>query len=749
MRRPLFFRALLAAGLAWAVACSPGDPARRFPEVAHDLAALFPAAEAHREVAAVDFGTPSARPHLARGWYRHSRPGPGGETWARNDAPESTLHFWLAAPRPLRAELRGGALGPAPVAVQVAVNGRELPPLKLAPGLHDHAVEIPAEALAAGRNELTLRVAEPATALWDRLAFRPALAAEAPRARAGGEGRPATLEIPAGSEVVFHLDLAGPSALTWDGLAIEGAGELLVLARPEGGPEAMLARRDDNDRDGGPGAVEIPGAGPRLVRLTLRAAPADPERPRPATVTLEAPLVRSAPSPREGAPTPPAPKTPEAPAPGSDLPPNVVVYLVDTLRADRLGAYGGPPELSPRIDAFAREAVVFENAVAQAPWTRPSVASLFTGLGPPEHGVKSLDDRLPEEAVTLAEILRDAGYRTAAFSTNWHVAAPTGLDQGFEDFQFFPDDPGSDAVNRRVLSWLDGGGRPDFFLEEPFFLYVHALDPHAPYEPPAEYRARFAPGVSPEVGSREDLQRVYALSPAEREREMPALRALYDAEVAANDARFGELLDALKQRGLYARTLIVFLSDHGEALGERGHLGHANSLFAEELDIPLIVKPPAGSAPGPSRPSGSSGSGGRRSADLAQHLDLLPTVLRAAGVEAPPGLPGRDLLGPLPSGEPRAFSHLSYNGREGVSVVQDGWKRILPLSRRFGRLPLLFHRPEDPRELRDLSAERPVRAGFLDALLRAERHRARAAPPADRAEMDEETRKGLEALGYL
>lgn len=519
-------------------------------------------------------------------------------------------------------------------------------------------------------------------------------AAEAGRGVRAGRG---SLFLPPGTEAVYYLDLPGESGLSLAGVS----GPLAVAVREEGEAERVLGSV-------AAGTVELPGRGRHLLRLALRAEGGAVRLARPRVVS-EAP--RAAPRPAREKVEPR---------------PNVVIYLVDTLRADRLGCYGYPRPTSPHLDRFAEGATLFETAVAQAPWTRPSVASVLTGLGPLAHGVRTLEDRLPDAADTLAERLRAAGYRTAAFSTNAHVGADTGFAQGFDDFHFLPQED-SAAVSRRAAAWLDQRG------EGPFFLYVHTLDPHSPYTPPLDLRRKFAPGARPEAGSLEHVRRIYAVRGKRRAARIAEVDPLYDAEIAANDRSFGALLSALRERKLFDESLIVFVSDHGEALGERGAFGHAQSLYAEELDVPLVVK-----LPGQTR--------GERVSRLAQHVDLLPTVLAAAGLPPAPGLPGRDLFGPPGEREPAAFSHLSYRGREGMSVVADGWKRIEPWSRKLGRRPMLY-REED--ESLDLATRNPVRSGFLGSLLRAERLRSRQGLRPERADINEEARRQLEALGYL
>lgn len=505
-----------------------------------------------------------------------------------------------------------------------------------------------------------------------------------------------TLFLPPGTEAVYYLDLPGESELSLAGVK----GRLTVEVQEEGEAERVL-------ESNAAGTVELPGDGRHLLRLALRADHGVVRLARPRVIS-EA---------RADAPVP-IPQKAEAR-------PNVVIYLVDTLRADRLGCYGYPKPTSPHLDRFADGATLFETAIAQAPWTRPSVASILSGLGPLSHGVRTLEDRLPDAAETLAERLRAAGYRTAAFSTNAHIDKDTGFAQGFDDFYFHPQED-SASVSQRVVSWLDARRGT-----EPFFLYIHTLDPHSPYTPPPDLRRKFAPGARPEAGSLEHVKRIYSVRGKRRAAHIEEVSPLYDAEIAANDRAFGALLSALKERKLFEESLIVFVADHGEALGERGLFGHAQSLYSEELDVPLVVKLPRQTR-------------GERVSHLAQHVDLLPTLLTAAGLSPPAGLPGRDLF--ATERERPAFSHLTYRGREGMSVVFDGWKRIEPWSRKLGKAPMLYREGD---ELRDLAEGNPVRSGFLGSLLRAEMLRGRQGLRPEQAGLDEESRKELEALGYL
>jgi arylsulfatase A-like enzyme len=236
--------------------------------------------------------------------------------------------------------------------------------------------------------------------------------------------------------------------------------------------------------------------------------------------------------------------------------PNVIVYLVDTLRRDHLGVYGHRRDTSPRVDAFARDAIVFDNAYAPSSWTRPSTASLMTGLSPSRHRAIGRLDVVRPEHWALSEHFQAAGYRTLGFVTNPNVLAVWGFDQGFDSYLDIDAESLSTRADRvidQVLRALDALA-PD----ERFFLYVHTLDPHAPYAPPPPYDQMF------EVSGDESA-------------------ALYDGEIAFGDEQFGRMIDWLRQRQKYDDTLIVFLSDHGEEFLDHSGTEHGHTLFEEDV----------------------------------------------------------------------------------------------------------------------------------------------------------------------
>ena len=424
--------------------------------------------------------------------------------------------------------------------------------------------------------------------------------------------------------------------------------------------------------------------------------------------------------------------------------PNIVVYLIDALRADRIGCYGYDRGTTPHIDEFSSSAVLFSGAQAQTSWTRPAVASIFTGLLPQQHGTTDKKDVLPKSATTIAELLTDAGYESAAVISNGNVDLVYGFSQGFSYYKYLEEvEIGenvvrSDDVNQAVFSWLD-----EFRATEPFFLYVHTVDPHLPYAPPRSTREAFAPGVDdPSIGSVEAVNKVAARRDQVTPDLVKQLSDLYDGEVAANDASFGEFYAGLGERGLLDNTVVVVLSDHGEEFFDHGGWTHGNTLNAEMLDVPLIIRIP-GVTP-------------RSIPEIVQHVDLFSTLLDLAGVEPPAGVFGRSARplwteGVTAEWTNRGLSHLELKERFGEAWVDPQWKTMTKRLRNGDLQTFLFNRETDPTEQSDLASRRQ---DLLEELLARYAEEVSAAGDALLGvEIDEdreaEVEAQLRALGYL
>lgn len=387
--------------------------------------------------------------------------------------------------------------------------------------------------------------------------------------------------------------------------------------------------------------------------------------------------------------------------------PDILVVLVDALRRDVVGAWGGAKGATPAIDSLAERSIVFDRAVAQAPWTRPSVASIFTGLPPHLHGVNGRDSVLPEEALTISEILHSSGYETSAIITNGTVSDEFGFNQGFDSFRKMggPRVDGTAAVQTalEILTPPSSG--------HPRFVYLHLNDAHAPYTPADRYRERFADGADLRAG------KIGVLRPFRQSTSPPSwllkdTPRLYLAEVAFVDSLIGTLVSRLEATHRLDDLVMILVSDHGEEFWEDGLWGHGLSLHDILLDIPMLVK-----LPGPT----CSG----RTSRLAQHVDLLATVVDLAGASPPSFTTGVNLLSAV-SEERVAFSMVAKNGCAGFAVTSEGCRLVMATSEFFenlhGREQMTCSdgRKLTPRDdqliqkLRDLAAHELTRTPILE-----------------------------------
>ena len=364
--------------------------------------------------------------------------------------------------------------------------------------------------------------------------------------------------------------------------------------------------------------------------------------------------------------------------------PLVIVYLVDTLRADHTTPYGYKRDTTPELAAFARDAVVFEQAIAQASWTKPSVASLLTSQLPGRHRAVQLRDTLDAGLTTLPEMLQAKGYSTGGAVANSVIyGVGTNFEQGFDYFAGLhgAGDRPSKAVDADVV--VDAGlGFLDARRGFPRFLYVHTMDPHVPYGSPPPFDRKFDPPPAPDrpaADPRSDYR-----EPVDKDR----LIAQYDGAIAFGDREFGRFVRELKARGLYDRALIVFIADHGEEFLDHGQWTHGKTVFDELIRIPLVVKFPQGR------------NAGARVAQQVQAVDVLPTVLQALDlpVPAPPVIAGRPLQVVLAGGapEPPAVSEISHRGfvAHGMRTSRDKYvQRFSPEEDE-----LYFDLVQDPKE---------------------------------------------------
>lgn len=448
---------------------------------------------------------------------------------------------------------------------------------------------------------------------------------------------------------------------------------------------------------------------------------------------------------------------------------NVVIYLIDTLRADRLGVYGYTRPTSPNIDALGRDAVVFERAQAPAPWTLPSVVSILTSTFLCEHGVVSEGAKLSPAIRTLAERLKSVGYHTVSLYVNDFVGPVSGLNRGYDVCRKFPLVVDASDVREAVRARGD----------RPLLVYVHNIEPHNPFN--AEYRTirmfgqvadfqvermsrllsyyrRFQRLNWPEnrprrAGDNSPRQQVLLNTLHGMLREH---NVLYDAVVREADERLGRVVEALQREGMWDNTLFILLSDHGEELAEHGAYLHSQSVYQELTWVPLLIRFPGNE------------HAGKRISPVVSLVDVLPTICDYLGrPDLARGARGRSLL-PLIRGEEAGEPLVLTTVRENVKKYFTPWAetrgdRNLAVFTRDGRwkgiwnLDLntfeLYELPTDPTEQHNLAGRNPQMLGAMyefarpwyEACLSA-RQQGEQVPLE---QIDEQTLRNLAALGYV
>ncbi len=432
---------------------------------------------------------------------------------------------------------------------------------------------------------------------------------------------------------------------------------------------------------------------------------------------------------------------PLACARGEQPPPNLLLIVVDALRADHLGAYGYPLPTSPHIDRLAAASVVFEHAFAHSTWTKPSVATLLTSLYPSQHGLGHMAieadgayraEALSRRHLTLAEQLRQRGYATAAFGANVHLQRKTGFAQGFDRFESVRLLTASELAGR-FRSWIEAGGEGGG--GEPFFAYLHLMDAHWPYDRRLPAAPRFG-DLTMQPEPPESWQAVAGwaavhLGPAN----LAALTARYDEEIAFLDAALGVLLAWLETRGLDERTVVVLTADHGEGLYEHGELQHSFRPYEEVTHVPLLVRFPARSRIRLGRVVEPVGL-----------IDLAPTLLELAGAPPLPAAAGTSLV-PLLRGRGLEHEALYLEGGDARAMRDSRHKLLAPGTGEAS----CFALEADPGETAPLAPPWPPPCEALAAAL-AE-HEARLGPArataSETAPLTSEEVEELRSLGYI
>ena len=430
-------------------------------------------------------------------------------------------------------------------------------------------------------------------------------------------------------------------------------------------------------------------------------------------------------------------------------PRGIILISLDTLRADHLGIYGYHRNTTPYIDAFARENIIFENAVVQSACTLPSHMSIMTSLYPSSHGVQSETQRLSEEHVTLAELVRKGGYKTAAFADGAFMRGVYGFNKGFDLYDGDKRE-GIACILPKAKKWLEEN------KSNPFFLFVHCYDIHDPYTPPPPYDSIFHDFTYTGnfIPTTQNMQAAAWRRKEVHDEDLRHIKALYDGGIRYTDEKIGAFLSFLHDAGLKDNTLIIITSDHGEEFQEHGSFLHWKLYFRPNLHVPLIMHIPGF----PKKEI--------RINELVQSIDIFPTILDSADLPPYKKAQGKSLVPlikrkssiirhalwrlfhPLNGNEKTAFAeHKESKGkkRHDYSIITGHYQMIYSVSPKATHL---FNIKDDHLAQNDIAKERQA---VLDGMM-SQFNAMYGVLPRHRAPtfiLDEQTSEQLQALGYI
>ncbi|MFN2377696.1 MAG: sulfatase [Candidatus Binatia bacterium] len=436
---------------------------------------------------------------------------------------------------------------------------------------------------------------------------------------------------------------------------------------------------------------------------------------------------------------------------------NVVLISLDSLRADHVGAYGYKRDTSPNFDRFAREGVLYRNAIATSSWTLPTHLTMFTGRSQISHGV-NVDTKVLSSAIpTLGEIFHEAGYATAGFVSGPYVGGHYGYARGMDEYEDLSARWGKGAearaailspeINEKGLAWLAGQDG-----EQPFFLFLHYFDIHYDFVPPPPYDTMFDPDYTGTMDGRMFIERD-DVHPRMDPRDLDHIRALYDGEIRFTDEHVGRILDHLKSHGLLESTVVMIVSDHGDEFFEHGNKGHHRTVYDEVLHIPFALRLPGGE------------HAGKTVDDQVTLLDVFPTLLDAAGFSVPGDAEGDSLVAWLRGEKPtREAIYSDFYDKRGFNLQV---ARRTPAAKTIQHFNRITHPKRGPLEYYDLASDADesdnradqhpgevaafvdAMTGWLDRQWQMHRLAEHAAGGQESIEIDEETMKRLESLGYV
>ena len=736
--------------LALATGCSRGesksDPFAGL-QTQTDLAELRHLAEVRDGGWFIDFGTPAQAKYTVgdwrSGWLAR---GVDGDTSYANVGMRGRVYFGADRPEALVARVRLRPHGTQ--ALTPYLNNSQLASIHLGKGdgFAEYDIELPKEHVKSGENYLLLTFGgtvpidgQDVSVSVDSISIRnqqdlasearaPAYGTMMATVRLGEEERPA-VALSRRSTLRYYVVVPTHGALGV-GVGAEGEGETpFVIEVSVDGEPSIAALAGTATSSWSDHKVDLSRFAGQMVRIDLRG-----EGQGPGRLAWNAPRLL----------------VPEVAPNQLEPAKNVVVLVIDTLRADKLRPFNPASRVkTPAIEGFAADGVVFELAQSPENWTKPSVASILTGLHPQTHQQKTGESALPSSALLLSEHLQNQGFATGSFIANGYVSDRFGFDQGWDDYSNYIREGGSTEakdVFEKAGQWIEEhkDGR--------FFAYIQTIDPHVPYDPPGAYLREYDPSeysgqVRPRMTG--DLLEKAKRRPPEvvfDARDKRRLAALHDGEITQQDHFFGAFLERLAGLGLEEDTLVVVTSDHGEEFDDHGSWGHGHSVYQELLHVPLMFRLP-----------GRVPSGGRVS-DAVSTMDISSTVTDLLGVEGMPSNEGHPLVG-LMLGQPSSHPAVAFSDFQDDRRVITTRQQKLIL--RGNLTSTLFDLQADPGEKTQLDGAafpigrrytRMLLGQFLGATDRANwlsaEQNGGTRLEREEAEMDDTIRDQLRALGY-
>jgi arylsulfatase A-like enzyme len=435
---------------------------------------------------------------------------------------------------------------------------------------------------------------------------------------------------------------------------------------------------------------------------------------------------------------------------------NVILVIIDTARKDHFSCYGYKRQTTPKLDELAKEGVRFEDAVATAPWTLPSVASILTGLPPHKHlaGYPGKDPKTGQEgltylspsAITVTEILFQNKYQTVGSFQNPFVDPGYGLNRGFEIYDYFPGDNLRVRRADQVVDWAMAWLEQNRLKRRPFFMVLHFFDPHLAYNPPVEfmmpfvygYQGKMKPPFAPDNEELEKLQRG-EIKFSEEDRNF--IIGLYNGELSFVDFSLGRFFDYLKLKGLYDQSLIIVTADHGEEFWEHGSFEHGHSLYQELLSVPLLIRFP------------HAENQGMVVKERVSLLDIAPSIIAYLGIDSPLEPGGRSFI-KMPGAvvkpvEREVVSELNRIGDPLQAIYRDQYQLILNIT--SGAIEI-YNLETDPGQKHNLFGEKHSYPPEIVEQMRAVAEKIKKLSQENKplpAKISPEIIKKLKALGYL